>query len=116
MEIGILDTELGAAFLDEAGHGTGLAYAAEVALHVSHEAGDTCFAEGLCENLEGDGLAGTGGSGDEPVAVGHFAEDGDWTLRSVGNVEPSFVVVHIVWFLLLFQRLVHIMYKYSQIS
>ena len=98
VEIGILDAELGAAFLDEAGHAAGLADAAEVALHVGHEAGDTGFAERLCQHLEGDGLSGTGGSGDESVAVGHFTEDGDGTLRAVGDIEPFFVVVHIVWF------------------
>ena len=51
------------ALLDERGHLPRLADAAEVALHVGHEAGDAGLAEGLGEDLQGDGLAGARGAG-----------------------------------------------------
>ena len=76
-EFGILDLEFRHAFLDEAAHGAGLADAAEIAFHICHEAGNTSLAEGFCKHLEGNGLAGTGGAGDESVAVGHLSANGD---------------------------------------
>ena len=80
LEFGVLDTELRHPLLDEAGQATRLADAGEVALHVGHEAGDSDLAEGLCKDLEGDGLAGAGRAGDEAVAVGHFPADGNGTV------------------------------------
>ena len=50
---------------------TGTAHAAEIALHVRQEHGDAHIGEGLRHHLQGDGLAGAGGAGDEAVAVGH---------------------------------------------
>lgn len=55
----------------------GLGDAGEVALDVGGEDGDTDRGEGLGHDLEGDGFAGAGSSGDEPVAVGHLGQEGE---------------------------------------
>ena len=94
-ELRILDAELGQALLDEAAEAAGLADAGEVALHVSHEAGDTHLAEGLRKDLEGDGLAGAGRTGDEAVAVRHLADNGNRSLGTMGYIQPVGFVVHI---------------------
>ena len=49
----------------------GQAHAGQVPLDVRQEHGDPHVAEGLCQHLQCDGLAGAGGAGDEAVAVGH---------------------------------------------
>ena len=94
LEFGIGDAEGVLAFLDEAAHGARLADAAEVAFHIGHEAGDTCLAEGLGHHLKGDGLAGTCGSGDEAVAVGHAADDRQSSLVAMGDVQSMFASKH----------------------
>ena len=94
LELRVGDAEGVLAFLDEGGHLTRLADAAEVAFHVGHEAGHAGLAEGFGQHLEGDGLAGAGGAGDEAVAVGHAAVDAEVALVAVGNVELAVVGVH----------------------
>jgi hypothetical protein len=86
-ELRVFDAEFGAALADEAAHRSGLADAAEVSLHIGHEARDSGLAEGLGEDLEGYGLAGSGGSGDKAVAVSHPAANGYGTLRPVGHIQ-----------------------------
>jgi hypothetical protein len=51
-----------------------LADAREVALHVCGEHRHTDAAEGLSHDLERDGLAGTGGTGHQTVAVSHLGK------------------------------------------
>jgi hypothetical protein len=64
---------LDAALLEDAGHlgayGAGLADAGQVALDVGHEDRHADFREILGQGLQGDGLAGAGGAGDQAVAV-----------------------------------------------
>ena len=55
--------------------GAGLRDAGEVAFDVGGEDGDADAGEGLGHDLEGDGLAGAGGSGDEAMAVAHGGEE-----------------------------------------
>ena len=49
--------------------------AREVALDVRHEHGDADAAEALGHALEGDGLAGPGGAGDQSVPVGELRKE-----------------------------------------
>ena len=94
LERRFLQAELRQAFLDETGHLAHLADAAEVSLHVRHEAGHARLAEGFGDHLQGDGLAGAGRAGDEAVAVGHFAAEGDRAVGAVGDVESVFFREH----------------------
>jgi len=48
--------------------------ARQVALHVRHEAGDAYAGEVFGQRLQGHGLAGAGGAGDEAVTVGHLRQ------------------------------------------
>ena len=95
-ELRILDAEFGQALLDEAAQAAGLADARQVALHVRHEAGHARLAERFGEHLQGDGLAGAGGAGDEPVAVRHLAGNGNGPFGAVGDIKSVVSVVHIV--------------------
>ena len=52
-------------------------HAGQVALDVGGEDGHTRFAEGLGHQLEGLGLAGARGPGDEPVPVKHRQRNAD---------------------------------------
>ena len=99
-ELRVFDTEFGHAFFDESAELSGLADAGKVAFHVGHEAGDACLGEGLCENLQGYGLAGTGGAGNQAVAVGHLAYEVDVSAVAVRNVKLSVFKHNIVVFLL----------------
>ncbi len=56
--------------------GAGLGDTGEVAFDVGGEDGDADAGEGFGHDLEGDGFAGAGSSGDEAVAVGHAGEEG----------------------------------------
>ena len=56
----------------------GLRQAGEVALHVGQKAGHADVGKVLGQGLQGDGLAGAGGAGDESVAVGHLRQDVEW--------------------------------------
>ena len=104
LELRVLDAELRQALLDETGKLARLADAGEVALHVGHEAGHAGLAEGFGQHLQGDGLAGTGGAGDEAVAVRHLSDDGDGAVCGVGYVQPAFFIKHVYLFLRYFQR------------
>ena len=104
LELRILDAEFRQTLLDEPGELAHLADAGEVALHVGHEARDAGLAEGFGQDLEGDGLTGTGGAGDESVAVRHFADDGDRAVGAVGNIQPAFFIKHSYQYLRVFQR------------
>ena len=53
---------------------SGLGDAGQVALDVGHEDRHAAPAEGLGEGLQGDGLAGAGGAGDQAVPVGHLRQ------------------------------------------
>ena len=104
LELRVIDAELRQALLDETGEPARLADAGEVALHVGHEAGHAGLAEGFGQHLQGDGLAGTGGAGDEAVAVRHLSDDGDGAVCGVGYVQPAFFIKHVYLFLRYFQR------------
>ena len=104
LELRVLNAEFRQALLNEAGKLAHLADAAEIALHIGHEARDAGLAEGFGQDLEGDGLTGTGGAGDESVAVRHFADDGDRAVGAVGNIQPAFFIKHSYQFLRVFQR------------
>ena len=92
LELRILDAELGQSFLDETAHFSHLGDTREVALHVGHEAGNACLAEGFGHHLQGDGLSCSGGTGNESVAVGHFTVDTQRTVGAVGYIQPAFFV------------------------
>ena len=103
-EIILEEKELRKALLDETGELAHLADAAQVALHVGHETRHAGLAEGFGQHLQGDGLAGAGGAGDEAVAVRHLADDGDRAVGGVGYVQPAFFIKHVYLFLRYFQR------------
>ena len=104
LELGVLDAELWHALLDEAAEFSYLRDTREVALHVGHEAGHTCLTECLGHHLQGDSLTGTRGTGDESVAVSHLTCDTERTIGAMGDVEPSFLVVHKIYSLNFLQR------------
>ena len=94
LELRVLDAELWQAFLNESTHLASLRDTTQVTFHICHEAGDACLAEGLCYHLQGDGLTCTCGSRNQSVAVGHLTYDAQGTIVAVGNIQPSFLVVH----------------------
>ena len=96
MELRVGNAKLRAAFLNEAAHLTCLADTRKVSFHVSHEARYTRLTEGLGEDLEGDGLTGTGGTGDETVTVGHLTHQVERPVVAMRNIELVVVSVHIV--------------------
>ena len=104
LELRVLDAEFRQTLLDEAGEFAHLADAGQVALHVGHETGDAGLAESLGQDLERDGLAGTGGAGDEAVAVRHLSDEGDGAVGAVSYIQPAFFIKHGYRFLRFFQR------------
>ena len=92
LELRVLDAELRQAFLNEAAHLAHLRDAAQVALHVGHEAGHAGLAERLGHHLQRDRLTCTRGTGNESVAVSHLTCDTQRPLLTVGNVKSSFFV------------------------
>jgi hypothetical protein len=90
-----------APFLEDAGelacNVTRLTDAGEVALHVGHEDRHADDRETLGQGLQGDGLAGAGGPGDEAVAVGlvgvqqtfNSATTGDGQWGAHGGLSPD---------------------------
>jgi hypothetical protein len=52
------------------GGGAGHGEAGEVALHIGDEGRNAGARQAFDDSLEGDGLAGTGGAGDQPVPIG----------------------------------------------
>ena len=97
----LLDAELGQPLLDKAGQSAWLAHARQVSLHVGHEAGHSCLAETLGNDLQGHRLTCTRGAGNQAVAVGHVAQDADRSVGPVGDVESVLLSVHslVVYFL-----------------
>ena len=85
-ELGILDSEFRHPLLDKSAEGACLAYAAEISLHVCHEAGHACLAECLCKNLQGNGFTCTGRTGDESMAVSHLAANRNWAFVRMGYI------------------------------
>jgi hypothetical protein len=67
---------------------TGSAHTAQVALDVRYKHRHTHVREGLRQHLQGYGLTGTGGTGDEAVAVCHVGLQVDGL---VGSSQPDFV-------------------------
>ncbi|MNV23208.1 hypothetical protein D3C71_1142140 [compost metagenome] len=63
----------------------GLAGAGQVALHVGHEHRHANAREVFGQGLQGHGLAGAGGAGDEPVAVGQAGKQVAFNLVVLGN-------------------------------
>jgi hypothetical protein len=61
--------------------------AGQVALDVGHEHRHADAAERLRQRLQGDGLAGTGGAGDEAVAVGHLRQQDKFVFVVLGDQE-----------------------------
>ncbi len=86
LELRVFNAEFRAALLDKAAHGAALADAGEVALHIGHETGNAGLAEGLGQHLQRDGFTGTGGTGNQAVAVGHLSTDGDGAVGAVRHV------------------------------
>ena len=93
-ELGILNTEFRHSLLDESAHGSRLADAAQVSLHVGHEAGNTCLTESFCKHLERYCLSCTGSSGDKSMAVGHFAANRYRAFLAMGDIEPTGGIKH----------------------
>ena len=89
-----LQAELRQTLLDKSAQAASLADAGQVALHVRHEAGNACLAEGFGQYLKGNGFTGTGGTGDESVAVRHLADNGNRSVRTMGDIESVRCVVH----------------------
>ncbi len=92
LELRVLNAELGHALLDETAHLACLRDAAEVALHISHEAGHACLAERLGHHLQRDGLSCTRGSGNESMTVGHLTCNAERTVGAMGDIQPSLFV------------------------
>ncbi len=94
MELRILNAELRHAFLDEPGKTARLRDAAEVSLHIGHEAGNARLTKSLGQHLQRNRFTGTGGAGDESVTAGHPARDGNGAAGAMGYVKPSLFVQH----------------------
>ena len=92
LELRVLDAEFRETFLNETGEFSDLADTGQVAFHIGHEARNAGLAEGLCQNLQGDRLARTGGTGDKAVAVGHLAHNTDRAVLAMGYIQPSFFI------------------------
>src|SRR5215468_4834215 len=69
-EVIVGDAEGAEALLDLGLELPGLAEAGEVALHVGEKDGDAARRETLSDDLQRDGLAGTGGAGDQTMSIG----------------------------------------------
>ena len=98
MGLRILDAKFGHALLDEATQFTSLRDTREVALHIGHEAGYACLAEGLGHHLQGNGFTCTCGTSNQTMTVGHLTCNTQCSIRAVGYVKPSFLVVHTLLF------------------
>ena len=94
LELRILDAELGTTLLDEARHGACLADAAQVALHVGHEARHTGLAECLGQHLQRNGLARTCGTCNKAMAVTHLPYQMDRAIGRMGYVKLFVGSVH----------------------
>ncbi len=66
----------------------------KVALDVGHEDRHAQGAEGLGETLQGHGLAGARGAGDESVAVAHGRQDAEFPVSGHGNERVMILVQH----------------------
>ena len=83
LEFRIGDPENILALFNETAHLTCLRDATEVTLHVGHEARYTSLTKSLRQHLQRHRLAGTRGTGDESVAVGHTSTNGKRTIITV---------------------------------
>ena len=97
LELRVLDAKLRHAFLYKAAQLTHLRYAAEVALHIGHETGHACLTECLGHHLQGNGLTCTCGSRNESMTVSHLTCNAECAVSAMGNVKPSFFVVHKIY-------------------
>ena len=95
MEVRVLDAKLRAAFFNEAAHLSRLADARQVAFHVGHETRYASLAEAFGNDLQGDGLTRTRGTGNQAVAVGHFAHHIERAVVAMRNVKLVVVSEHI---------------------
>ena len=59
--------------------------AGQVALHIGHKHRHANLREGLGHFLQGDGLAGAGGAGDQSVTVGHTGQQKQLRFFGTGN-------------------------------
>ena len=73
-------------------------HAGDVALDVRKKHRDAFTAKALGERLQGDGLAGAGSAGDQPVAIGALE---DQRLGSLLAFPDENAVRHVLWFPLL---------------
>ena len=80
-----VDAQRGEAFLELGRFDAGGADARQIALHVGHEHRHADAGEGFRHLLEGDGLAGAGGAGDEAVTVGQLGQQGDFLVLGLGD-------------------------------
>ena len=101
LELRVLNAELRQALLNEATQLAHLRNTTQVALHVSHEAGNACLTERLCHYLQRHGLTSTRGTGNESVAICHLSCNTQRPVSTVRNVKTSFFVVHNVLFLVI---------------
>ena len=69
------------ALLELGRHRAGLAHAGQVALDVGHEHRHADAPKPLGDHLQRDGLAGAGGAGDQPVAVGERGQQRELRCR-----------------------------------
>ena len=69
--------DAGCALLQLFAHLSGQRDPREVALDIGYQHGYAQIGKTLGQDLQGDGLAGPGGAGYQPVAVGHFRMDRD---------------------------------------
>ena len=97
LELWILNTKFRHALLDKPAHLAHLGDAREIALHVGHETGDACLTECFSHHLQGDGLTCTCGSRNESMTVGHLTCNAECAVCAMGDVKPSFLVVHKIY-------------------
>ena len=83
----------GTSLLDELAQSSRLRDARKVALHVGHEARNTGLRERFRQDLQGNGLTGTCGTGYQSVPVGHLSYDVDRPFSRMGHIE-LLVFVH----------------------
>ena len=86
LELRVPDTKFRQSFLDETAHFAHLRDAAEVALHIGHEAGYACLTEGFGHHLQRNRLTRTRGTSNQSMPVGHLTCNTECALGAMGNI------------------------------
>ena len=97
LELRIVDAEFRQTLLDETRQLAHLRNAAEVALHIGHEAGNAGLTEGFGQHLQGHGFSGSGSTGDKTVPAGHLAHQRNRTVFRMGYVQAPCCIQHITF-------------------